>query len=72
MTTVGVTVTKSVEYYCEFMHNVYEEAAVVQGWATNPRSAKPWSEVPEANKATMRVAVQALLEEVQNEVGGIL
>jgi len=46
-----------VEEYCEFMHNVYEEAAIISGWATNPRSAVPWKDVPESNKMTMRVAV---------------
>lgn len=46
---------------CEVMHDAYERVAVVEGWETNPASRKPWSEVPEANKATMRAAVAALL-----------
>lgn len=44
------------------MHNAYEEAAVIAGWQTNPRSAVPWESVPLANRITMRVAVEALLD----------
>jgi hypothetical protein len=55
------------EYYCEIMHYAYEEAAIIAGWQTNPRSTVPWSEVPEANKYTMRVAVNALLEQVKSD-----
>lgn len=50
-----------VEQACEVMHDAYERAAVGAGWETNPKSRKPWADVPEANKATMRAAVQALL-----------
>jgi len=50
-----------IEACCIIMHDSYEEAAVIQGWETNPRSAKPWDEVPEANKETMRASVDALL-----------
>ena len=46
---------------CEVMHDAYERAAVGAGWETNPASRKPWADVPEANKATMRAAVGALL-----------
>lgn len=49
------------EYYCEVMHDAYEEAAVGAGWETNEKSRKPWADVPESNKATMRVAVRALI-----------
>lgn len=51
-----------IDRYCEVMHDAYERAAVGAGWETNPESRKPWSDVPEANKATMRAAVVALLE----------
>jgi len=51
-----------VERLCEVMHDAYEAAAVEQGWQTQERSRKPWSEVPEANKATMRAAVTALID----------
>lgn len=47
---------------CEVMHDAYEVAAVTVGWDTQPISRQPWANVPEANKATMRVAVAALLE----------
>jgi hypothetical protein len=50
-----------VEQACEVMHDAYEQAALGAGWETNPASRKPWADVPEANKATMRAAVIALL-----------
>lgn len=50
-----------VERACEVMHDAYEKAADFHGWETNPASRKPWADVPEANKATMRAAVSALL-----------
>lgn len=52
---------EQVEYLCEVMHDAYEAAALTTGWETQSRSRKPWSSVPEANKATMRVAVRAVL-----------
>jgi hypothetical protein len=50
-----------IEYLCEVMHDAYETAAVEVGWETQARSRKPWADVPEANKRTMRLAVQAML-----------
>lgn len=50
-----------IERACEVMHDAYEAAAVAVGWETQERSRKPWADVPEANKATMRAAVSALL-----------
>lgn len=50
-----------VEECCEVMHDAYEAAAVETGWETQERSRKPWADVPEANKVTMRRAVSALL-----------
>lgn len=55
-----------VDAACEVMHDAYEQAALGAGWETNPESRKPWSDVPEANKQTMRAAVRALL----NWLGG--
>lgn len=55
-----------VELACEVMHDAYEAAAVDAGWETQKRSRKPWSDVPEANKATMRAAVRALLDHLDN------
>lgn len=49
------------ERACEVMHNAYEAAAPGAGWQTQQASRKPWAEVPEANKATMRAALTALL-----------
>ena len=51
-----------IEAACEVMHDAYERAAVGAGWETQVASRKPWADVPEANKATMRVAVKALLD----------
>ena len=53
-----------VERLCEVMHDAYEGAAKTLGWETQERSRKPWADVPEANKATMRVAVLALLTDL--------
>jgi hypothetical protein len=53
--------TDRVERACEVMHDAYEAAAVGHGWETQERSRVPWRDVPEANKATMRSAVAALL-----------
>jgi cytochrome bd-type quinol oxidase subunit 1 len=57
----------TIEEACEIMHDAYEEAAVTAGWETQERSRKPWAEVPEANKETMRAAVRALLEALAAE-----
>jgi len=51
-----------VESACRVMHDAYERAAVGAGWETNPASRKPWADVPEANKASMRAAITALLD----------
>lgn len=56
-----------IEHYCEVMHDAYEKAAVGAGWETQQASRKPWVDVPEANKATMRAAVAALLDAVDDE-----
>lgn len=52
---------------CEVMHDAYEAAALSAGWQTQERSRVPWADVPEANKATMRAAVAALLRELGSE-----
>lgn len=61
MTGTGARSAK-IDQACEVMHDAYERAAVGAGWDTNPASRKPWADVPEANKQTMRAAVAALLE----------
>jgi hypothetical protein len=57
----SVSATDDIETLCEVMHDAYEAAAVEAGWETQARSRVPWAEVPEANKATMRAAVMALM-----------
>lgn len=52
----------SIELLCEVMHDAYEQAALGAGWETQQASRKPWAEVPPANQATMRAAVEALLD----------
>lgn len=56
-----------IEKACEVMHDAYEQAAVDAGWETQARSRVPWADVPEANKATMRVAVNALMRHVADD-----
>jgi hypothetical protein len=56
-----VATPERVELLCEAMHEAYESAAAVEGWVTQKASRKPWAEVPEANKRTMRAAVTAVL-----------
>jgi hypothetical protein len=51
-----------VEAACEVMHDAYEAAAPRAGWSTQTASRVPWADVPEPNKATMRIAVRALIE----------
>lgn len=60
--SVSITTDEQVEQACEVMHDAYEKAAVGAGWETQAASRKPWADVPEANKTTMRAAVRALLE----------
>lgn len=50
-----------IESACAVMHDAYEKAAPKNGWSSQV-GPKPWSEVPESNKETMRAAVGALLE----------
>lgn len=56
-----------IERLCEVQHDAYEVAAVREGWQTQAASRRPWSEVPEANKATMRASMRAVLAEVAKE-----
>lgn len=51
-----------IEQACEVLHDAYEKAAAENGWQTQAKSRVPWAQVPEANKATMRVAVRALID----------
>lgn len=56
-----------VEEACEVMHDAYERAAIGAGWETQAASRKPWADVPEANKITMRAAVGALLDRIRDD-----
>lgn len=49
------------EELAEISHNAYEEFATQAGWTTQLASRKPWSDVPEPNKATVRYSLQAVL-----------
>lgn len=51
----------TVERLAEASHDAYEAAAIEAGWETQQRSRKPWADVPEANKATVRVTIRAVL-----------
>jgi hypothetical protein len=61
------------------MHNAYETAAKKEGWKTQKRSRVTWDDLPETNKATMRIAVGALIDFLserlmhhsQKEISGI-
>lgn len=57
-----------IEHLCEQMHNAYEDAALENGWQTQKASRRPWADVPEANRATMRVAIAAMLDDDLVEV----
>jgi hypothetical protein len=59
-----------IERLCEVMHDAYERAAAGLGWETQTASRKPWADVPEANKATMRAAVRALHAEIFKDTEG--
>lgn len=59
---------RELDRLCEVMHDAYEREADRVGWATNPTSRRPWADVPESNKASMRAAVVALLSDL-NAIG---
>lgn len=63
----GPITDEQLERICEVMHDAYEEAAVREGWSTQEASRKPWSDVPEPNKRTMRYAVRAALEAARKD-----
>lgn len=67
---VDMVPAEAVEASCRVMHDAYEAAAIDAGWATQAGSRVPWDDVPEANKATMRVAVRALITWLAEPVGG--
>jgi len=59
---------EDVERWCEAFHDSYEKAAVGAGWETQEKSRKPWSEVPEANKETMRTTIREVVPLILGDV----
>lgn len=58
---------KLIEYLCALQHKVYEEQALLEGWETHRDiPGSDWRGVPEANKATMRASMAAVLDELQS------
>lgn len=55
-----------IEHLCALQHDAYEAAAVSAGWSTQQASRKPWEDVPEANKETMRASMRAVLIELED------
>ena len=58
--TVPVT-DELIEQTCVYFHDAYERAAIGAGWETQIASRKPWADVPEANKQTMRDTIKQVL-----------
>ena len=56
-----------IERLCARQHDAYEDAAVIEGWTTQAASRKPWADVPEANKATRRRSLAAVLDLMESE-----
>lgn len=52
------------EQMCREMHDRYEEAASWIGWETQASSRAEWDSVPEANKATMRIAMKPIADHI--------
>lgn len=46
-----------IEGLCIDFHYAYEAHAKLNGWETQDRSREEWTDVPEANRATMRMTV---------------
>ena len=53
--------SEALEHLAHALHDAYEAAAIESGWETQERSRKPWADVPDANKETMRRALTTLL-----------
>ena len=52
------------EELCEISHDEYERQAEIHGWKTQEASRVPWSDVPEANKETVRASLMAVIKEL--------
>lgn len=49
------------ELLAQTFHDIYEELAPSFGYETREASAKPWAEIPEANRALMIAVAERLL-----------
>lgn len=58
-------VMSELDILCEILHDAYEKASLETGWQTQEVSRVSWADLPEANKATMRIAIRTLLTEYQ-------
>lgn len=57
---------KELDRLCEVMHDAYEAEAGRVGWQTQHATRVSWLMLPEENRATMRFAVRALLEHIDD------
>lgn len=53
------------EELAELFHDIYEQLAPQYGYRTREASAKPWSEVPEQNRALMIATCAHVLGELE-------
>lgn len=58
-----MTHEERVRYIAECFHEVYEQVARDQGWATQEASRVSFDELPESNRQTMLGTVDTLLDE---------
>jgi ribosomal protein S14 len=52
----------------EMFHDFYESYAQAKGWETNKASRVAFSELPEANRATMLCTASSVLEELHGSI----
>lgn len=55
--------TTPAEIVARAFHEKYESLAPDHGYETRKASAKPWADVPDANKALMIATAQGLLDD---------
>ena len=63
---------EEIERYCIILHDAYESAAIKNGWQTQQRSRKPWPDVPDENKKTMRDAITVLMKKALANTHGMV
>lgn len=57
-----------IEELCIGFHDAYEAHAKTEGWETQERSRVDWADVPEANKATMRLTVATVCAPLLDQI----